>query len=528
MPSATVSRDRYSRPSDTQATADAIPILVDDEYHVFHLSTPSNTVRHPPRLRSTWSRLRSRDLVNWKRDEVEALYPGKDKQSPDADGAWTGCALIGPDGNMHLFYTGYNLSHGGKQVILHARSTDVQGTAFVKSACAIGIRGDMSRFEDIDFRDAHVSWNEPEQCYWMLVATRLRTGPYWTRGCLALLTSSDLEEWEIEPEPFYAPNDMFCPECPELFSLPNGKWYLVYSRFHAPDAGTVYRMADSPRGPFRTPRGTSGGRFDGRRWYAAKSCQKAGDPNTRVYFGWVADKLEGQWSWGGDMGIPREVFADESGRLHVRPSRKFLDAAFRSTEQAVELPPTLQLDEVGKTTTRFFPVGQSDYRLEFSITSQDAASFGLMFRTYADMSGHRLRFTSLTPDLMDMSLLTCPPPLDDFWADQYDLHLPRDVDGPEITRHPVIDAHGKITVVTRHDVLEIFAGGKSISYRLPREEKSTRDEQRLVMNGPVDENTNVLQANASATSCLQELGIFVEDGIIALSDIVLQNGVALV
>lgn len=64
---------RYSRPSSSQAAADAIPILVDGEYHIFHLSTPPNTVRHPPRLRSTRSRLGSHDLVSWEQDELEAL-----------------------------------------------------------------------------------------------------------------------------------------------------------------------------------------------------------------------------------------------------------------------------------------------------------------------------------------------------------------------------------------------------------------------------------------------------------------------
>lgn len=197
----------------------------------------------------------------------------------------------------------------------------------------------MSRFEDIDFRDAHVSWQESESCYWMLVATRLRTGAFWTRGCLALFTSPDFEVWTVDPKRFYAPNDMFCPECPELFSLPNGKHYLVYSRFHAPDAGTVYRVADSPRGPFRTPRASSGGRFDARRWYAAKSCPKAGDPSKRIYFGWVADKLDGQWSWGGDMAMPREVFADENGHLVVHPCPEILSATFAPGFGSRYLPP---------------------------------------------------------------------------------------------------------------------------------------------------------------------------------------------
>lgn len=178
------------------------------------------------------------------------MHPGKSPDSADADSAWPGSAVIGLDGNMHLFYTGYNLGQNSKQVVLHARSDDKRGSSFTKSSSSIRISGNVSQFEDIDFRDAYVTWNDLENCFWMIVATRLNNGPFWTRGCLALLISPDLEVWSIEEQPLYAPNDMFCPECPEIFSLPNGKWYLVYSRFHAPDAGTVYRIADSPRGLF--------------------------------------------------------------------------------------------------------------------------------------------------------------------------------------------------------------------------------------------------------------------------------------
>ena len=527
MPSATrPSPERYSRPSNAQAAADAIPILVDNEYQIFHLSTPPNTVRHPSRLRSTWSRLRSRDLTTWKRDEIEAVYPGKTSESPDADGAWTGCAVLGPDGNMHLFYTGYNLSQDGKQVILHARSNDKQGSNFAKTSTSIRINGDMSQFEDIDFRDAYVTWMESENCYWMIVATRLREGPYWTRGCLALLTSTDLEHWTIDPKPFYAPNDMFCPECPELFSLPNGKWYLVYSRFHAPDAGTVYRISDSPKGPFRTPRGTSGGRFDARRWYAAKSCPKAGDPTRRIYFGWIADKLEGQWSWGGDMGLPREVYSDGSGNLVVEPNHAFLNATFGSEAEEAQIPAKLDISTVGQTSAYFFPSDKTkapcDYLFEFSLVSQDAASFGILFRTDDDMEGHRLRFAPVSSGTFEMTLSRCPAPLDDFWADQYNLHLPREVDGPEVARHPGVNLDNPVIVTLRSNVLEIFAGGKSISYRLPQ--SVYPGENGVKENDHTVEGAHV---HGKVQKSIRELGLFVEDGSIELGAISLKFQTAL-
>jgi beta-fructofuranosidase len=195
---------------------------------------------------------------------------------------------------MRIIYAGYNLSQNGKQVIVHATSQDRVGTAFTKSAEPVNIISDGPNrvaFEEIDFRDPYVHYNEDEKCYWMRVGTRLAKGPQWARGSLALLIPPDLKAWSLEPERFYAPNDMMCPECLELFSLPNGKWYLVYSIFSAPDVGTVSRIADSPHGPFRTPRDGSGGRMDGRWWYAAKSCSKANDPSKRIFLSWIADQV---------------------------------------------------------------------------------------------------------------------------------------------------------------------------------------------------------------------------------------------
>ncbi|KAI5305432.1 hypothetical protein KEM56_004469, partial [Ascosphaera pollenicola] len=124
MAATSIALKDFRRPSARQGAADAIPILVDDTYHLFFLTTPPDTIHHPERLRSSWTHLRSRDLVHWTRDAEFALVPGNSKTDHDADGIWTGSAIIGPDGNMHIFYTGYNLLQDGKQVIIHAKSTD--------------------------------------------------------------------------------------------------------------------------------------------------------------------------------------------------------------------------------------------------------------------------------------------------------------------------------------------------------------------------------------------------------------------
>jgi hypothetical protein len=152
----------YARPPTSAAAGDTIPVLLDDEYHLFHLASPSNTVHFPSRVRCSWLRQRSKDLLAWKRDSDPVIPPGPSKDNPDGSGAWTGSAVLGPD------------------------------------------------------------------------------------------------------------------------------------------------VGEGPRGPFRSPRDGSGGRFDGRRWYAAKSCPKAGDPSKRSAFAWVHDfnQDDGKWLWGGSFTNP--------------------------------------------------------------------------------------------------------------------------------------------------------------------------------------------------------------------------------
>ena len=149
-------------------------------------------------------------------------------------------------------------------------------------------------------------------CWWQHVATsaHMLVGAVWRSP-----TSPDLEVWTLEPEPIYEPGNTFCPECPEMFKL-GDTWYLVYSRF-SEYAATVYRVADSPRGPWRTPEHDA---LDGRRWYAAKSLPLS-DGERRVFFGWIADRVgssdRGAWRWGGDFAVPRTVSSSASGSLDV-------------------------------------------------------------------------------------------------------------------------------------------------------------------------------------------------------------------
>jgi beta-fructofuranosidase len=289
---------------------DAIPFFHEGRYHLYYLEAPAGRLDQPERGRTPWRHVVSDDLVHW--EDLGIALPLGPREDADPDGIWTG-SVIAKDGVIHIFYTGGNRPRETPQTICHATSRD--GVSFTKDARNPLFGPDTDWFEARDWRDPHVFWNEARQQYWMLLSGRLRAGAPGRRGVVVLCTSPDLERWTVRKEPFYAPGNTWCMECPEVFEL-GGRWRMIFSRF-SEQAATIYREADTLEGPWRTPAHPA---LDGPRWYAAKSLTD--DKGRRIAFGWVHDRRgfvdDGEWLWGGDMCLPREIYAGEGDRLCVR------------------------------------------------------------------------------------------------------------------------------------------------------------------------------------------------------------------
>jgi beta-fructofuranosidase len=451
----------YRRPRSGVAAGDAIPFYFDGTYHLFHLASPAGTASFPERVRTTWYHARSTDLVKW--EEMPAALPPGEGDAPDADGSWTG-SLIERNGVFHLFYTGHKLGSKTPQTICHATSRDL--IKFTKDAANPILKPDEAIFESIDWRDPFLLWNEDEQVYWMIIAARLRKGPKWRRGCLALATSPDLENWTIETEPFYSPMTTFCPECPEMFQM-GGRWYLAYSRF-SENAATIYRVSDSPRGPWRVPARET---FEGRRWYASKSLPK-GD-HARVFFGWVHDRAgdtdSGNWLWGGDFTAPREVTADGAGELSVRLPAEV--AATYTKPMGGKIDQSVSLSAETGFAHRFLDVSSDQFLLRCTFRpGTDSAKFGLLFRSDDDLDAYALVFDGTRSTA---TFTHWPPPLDTFWADLVGRGSEmREVDGTRLVEHALHWKAGdslECTVIVEGSLIEIYiADTVAMAYRVYR------------------------------------------------------------
>jgi beta-fructofuranosidase len=443
------------RPTDAAAAGDPVLFFSHGATHLFYLSSPSETLDYPERVRTTWQHACTRDFKIWK-NLAPALEPGETNVF-DAGGIWTG-SVVDCDGIYYLFYTGHHVGAANPQTICLATSTDlVRFERHGRNPLIMPIAG----YEAIDWRDPYVFYNETERRWWMLIAARLAQGPKWRRGCIVLATSENLLDWNVELSPLHVPGTTYCPECPEMWTA-GGRWYLVFSRF-SEGVGTIYRVADSPRGPFRVPVDEALG---GRRWYAAKSSPQV--DGSRVFFGWIHDFVaEGRprWLWGGDFAAPQVVTPDAHGELSVK-LHPAVEAMF---DDGSGTAVTLEAigGEAHATVTDVLP-RTCLIRAEFAVTD-NAAAFGLTLAENDDLEGWFLTFDR---NRGFVTLAREPRPLDDFWADLTGRpQSVRNVDGPIVADAPYShESDGNaVTILLDGEILEVYVDARSaLTHRIAR------------------------------------------------------------
>ncbi len=217
----------------------------------------------------------------------------------------TGSVMQDRDGLYHLFYTGHNDTGNngkGRECVMHATSTDRVNWIKIPEDTFFSPDG----YSKDDFRDPEVFWSDADQCYWMLIAARDNV----QGGVVAKYTSTDLKTWDFQGN-LFAPHDQFMLECPDLFEM-GGTYYLTYSW----DCVTYYAMADSPDGPFTTPRNNV---LDGTGFvfYAAKTAELNG---VRYLCGWLGraglTSDSGIYQWAGNL-LNHQLIRHDDGTLGV-------------------------------------------------------------------------------------------------------------------------------------------------------------------------------------------------------------------
>jgi len=286
--------------------ADVIPFYDEGEFKLLYLKDWRDKDAYGEG--TPWFLLGTQDFVRF--TEYGEVLPRGREDEQDLY-IYTGCILKVGD-LYHIFYTGNNFHFPAQgkqqQAVMHAVSRDM---VHWEKQPEDAFYAPSDQYEEHDWRDPFVFWNEEAGEYWMLLAARLKEGPANRRGCVALCASSDLKRWEVR-DPFWAPYLYTTHECPDLFRIGEW-WYLIYSTF-SDRTVTHYRMSKSLQGPWLAPEDDA---LDNRAFYAAKTWT---DGKRRYAFGWnptrEGEHDQGTWQWGGHL-VVHELIQQADGSLSV-------------------------------------------------------------------------------------------------------------------------------------------------------------------------------------------------------------------
>ena len=305
----------HFRPEGMKA-GDVIPFFWKGSYHLFYLKGPD------------WGHIVSQDLLHWQ-ELPKALEKGDDPLGPDWESIWTG-SIVEHNGTFYLFYTGKNSSDPlGDQKVMQARSTDLihwkkhpeytfyaDGKIYWNKTIN-GTIDDKQIYHHQAFRDPHVIWNPEKKVWWLALHSVAADGSSPNVG---LYTSSDLTHWTPHTPLIIYPNSV-SGDCPDVFAL-KGLWNVNCADYHYMQVNTtgIHNPEIHPYdcGDLRVAKTM----YDGRR---------------RILIGWIGDYKDssdnGTYEWGGDLSMPRELYADNTGQLCQRPVKEVLKLFSETTFQ---------------------------------------------------------------------------------------------------------------------------------------------------------------------------------------------------
>lgn len=221
---------------------DCMPFKRNDRYCLYYLFDRRGHRSKGGLGAHQWAQISSADLRTW------TVHPMAVSITDQLEGSICTGSLLQKGTLWYAFYA-VRMSDESAAKLTWATSED--GVRFTKSSGAVML---TTPYEPVSARDPMVFQDEAG-LYHMLVTTNLVTsnpfkaGGQRYQGCLAHLTSTDLDKWKQHDEPFYVPGYADQPECTDYFKW-NGWYYLITSHH----AIARYRLSRTPFGPWTKPR----------------------------------------------------------------------------------------------------------------------------------------------------------------------------------------------------------------------------------------------------------------------------------
>ncbi len=273
------------KPEENIFVGDCMPHSHEGVYHVLYLKDRHHHQSKWTKGAHQWAHISTEDFVTW------SIHPMAVELDDPTEGSFcTGSWIF--DGRRHyLFYTVRSCDASPAEI---RRSVSEDGYHFEKDKSFSFALSE--RFTPRSARDPKLFMDD-EGVYHMILTTGYRA---LGRGCIAHLTSRDLNEWTELAEPFFvAPEGMGEPECPDYF-YKDGFYYLVYSL----RGKGYYLYSHKPFSDWQTPQNPV---------IPCKSVPKAAVWNDRLIF----TGFEGNGKYAGTMTF-MEAVVKENGEFEYR------------------------------------------------------------------------------------------------------------------------------------------------------------------------------------------------------------------
>lgn len=351
-------------PGHNTGVGDCMPFARDGRYCLYYLFDRRGHKSKAGLGAHQWAQISSDDLKTW------TIHP----MAVSIDEQWEGSictgSLIQKDGDTYAFYA-VRMSDGSPAKISCAVSKD--GVHFQKTGKYFAL---TAPYEPVSARDPMVFLGA-DGMYHMLVTTSIYDQED-LNGCLAHLTSSDLESW-TQHGPFIVPGYQDQPECSDYFEW-NGWYYLVFSNY----AVARYRMSKSPFGPFIKPA------YDILDTVDNQVVKTAAYKDRRLMTGFLAHYPR---TYAG-YAVTHELIQREDGTLGV----KFVEEILPAFSQALTKDETCARSDEGRANTLLYE-GKEGFRLRGMFSLSDTCTEGGLsiqlgnkpYRLHFDRAGGTVR-----------------------------------------------------------------------------------------------------------------------------------------
>ncbi len=288
---------QYYKPAGNFFAGDAMPFFQDGIFHLYYLLDEGHHKALNGLGGHQWAHASTTDLIHWQHYPL-ALAIDEEFEKSICTGS-----IFFYEGIYYAFYA-TRLANWYQHLSL-ATSTD--GIHFTKIA-PNPLASPPVGYSPLHFRDPK-PFQDPQTGLFHLLVSAMLEAPALTGrgGCLAHLTSPDLQDW-TQHEPFIIPGYRDVPECPDLFEW-NGWYYLIFSNF----LSARYRMSRHPLGPWTKPPVDT---LDGVLARVMKTAEFTG--NRRIGVAWLGtregDRDDGKPQWGGNL-LLRELIQYADGTL---------------------------------------------------------------------------------------------------------------------------------------------------------------------------------------------------------------------